>query len=302
MGGLTALTAAAAALAAGVLAAVLLIQRRRMRRLAARMEEFLTTGGKPLDFSVREDSLAPLHNAAAELENQVLLGRERLAEEYQRTSDLTADISHQLKTPLASLRLFCELDSGAHMAEELDQIERMERLIHALLRLERLCADGYEFSFSEHDAAGIVRAAWDSLSSVFPGRRLEIRGEARIRCDAKWMREAYMNLLKNACEHTREGGVITVTLERTPLAFSGSVEDDGGGVPPQDARRLFERFYRVPGQDTGGAGLGLAIVREIIRRHHGAVRAENGEKGLRVVIDMPMIESAVPAAALPRAR
>ena len=292
MGGLTPWIAAVIALAVTAIAlgAALLVQRRRMRRLAERMEDFLVTGRDPLAYSVREDSLAPLYNAAAELENRVLLGRDHLAEEYRRTSELTADISHQLKTPLASLKLFCELDGGAHMAQELAQIERMERLIYSLLRLERLCADGYQFTFEDHDAAAIVRAAWESLEPVFP-RRLEIEGNARIRCDAKWLGEAYLNLLKNACEHTAENGVIRVTLEATPAAFFSTVEDDGGGVSPGDLAHLFERFYRAQGADCGGAGIGLAIVREIIRRHHGAVRAENGEKGLRISIDMPRLEN-----------
>ena len=289
MGGLTIAVIALAVIAAG-LAAVLIVERRRMKALAARIEDFLSINGKPLDFSVREDSLAPLHNAAAELENRVMLAREHLAEECRRASSLTADISHQLKTPLASLRLFCEMDGGAHMAEELHQIERMERLIQSLLRLERLCADGYEFNFAWHEAEPIVRAAWDSLAPMFPGRRLESRGSARIRCDAKWMGEAFLNMLKNACEHTKPGGQVCVSLERTSAAFFCSVEDNGGGAPEEDLRRLFDRFYRVQGQETEGVGIGLAIVKEIIRRHHGVIRAENGEKGLKLVIDMPMIE------------
>ncbi|MBO4298655.1 MAG: hypothetical protein J5602_07595 [Clostridia bacterium] len=291
MGGLTPWAAAAAlGVLAAALAVALLVQRWRMRALAARIEDFLSTGGKPLAFSVREDSLAPLHNAASELENRVMLAREHLAEEERRASALTADISHQLKTPLASLKLFCELDGGAHMEEEIRQIERMERLIQSLLRLERLCADGYEFTFAWHDAEPIVRAAWDSLAPVFPGRRLEIEGAARIRCDAKWMGEAFLNMLKNACEHTKPGGAVRVSLQRTEAAFFCEMEDDGGGAPPGDLRRLFERFYRAPGQETEGAGIGLAIVREIIERHHGSIRAENGRKGLKLIIDMPMVE------------
>lgn len=292
MGGLIPwLIAAALAVAVAVLAASLLVQRRRMKRLADRMEDFLVTGRDPLAFSVREDSLAPLHNAAAELENRVLLAREGLAEEYRRASDFTADISHQLKTPLASLRLFCEMDDGPHKEEALSQIERMEQLIYSLLRLERLCADGYEFAFVDHDAEAIVKAAWDSLAPAYPGRTLTIEGRARIRCDARWLGEAYLNLLKNACEHTKTGGAIRVTLEVTPAAFYSAVEDDGGGVPPGDLARLFTRFYRAQGQENGGAGIGLAIVREIVRRHHGSVRAENGKKGLRILIDMPRLEN-----------
>ena len=140
-----------------VLLIVHLLQRRRIKRLAEQMESFLVSGSDPLKFSVQEDALAPLQNAAAELENQVLLARDQKKEERRATRDLTADISHQLKTPLASLRLFCEMDESAHVNEQLSQIERMERLIQSLLRLERLCADGYEFTFAEQDMASLVR-------------------------------------------------------------------------------------------------------------------------------------------------
>lgn len=287
MGGLIA--AAVLGVLAAVFAALYFLQRRRIALLARRMEDFLVGEEEPLDYSVREDSLAPLHNAAAELENRLLLSREQLREELERTSTLTADISHQLKTPLASLRLFCEMDASAHMDGQISQIERMERLIYALLRLERLCADGYEFVFSVHDVGEIVREAWGSLERVFPGRRLEVVGEASIRCDGKWLGEAFLNLLKNACEHTEEGGVICVKLEATGNAFYATVEDEGGGVPARDLPHLFDRFYRASGRETGGAGIGLAIVQEIIRRHHGSVHAENTDKGLKMSIDIPVL-------------
>ena len=68
------------------------------------------------------------------------------------------------------------------------------------------------------------------------------------------------------------------------------VEDDGGGVDKADLPRLFERFYRAKGAETGGAGLGLAIAREVVLRHHGDMRAENGESGLRVTVTLPVLQ------------
>ena len=218
MGGLIA-AVVILAIALIVLLIVHLLQRRRIKRLAEQMEFFLVSGSDPLKFSVQEDALAPLQNAAAELENQVLLARDQKKEERRTTRDLTADISHQLKTPLASLRLFCEMDESAHVNEQLSQIERMEGLIQSLLRLERLCADGYEFSYAEQDMASLVRESWQGLASVYPNKKLRIGGNATIRCDEKWMGEAYLNLLKNACEHTPDDGVIWVQLDRTEAAF-----------------------------------------------------------------------------------
>ena len=277
-------------IAAAVFAALYFIQKRRIERLAARIEDFLVTGKNALEYSVREDSIAPVHNAAAELENRILLSKEQVRDELKRTSTLIADISHQLKTPLASLKLFCELDEGAHMEAQLGQIERMEKLIYSLLRLERLCADGYDFVFEDHEVGQIIREAWESVCPVWPGRTLKIDGSARIRCDAKWMGEAFLNILKNACEHTGEGGKIHIRLEMTETTFYATIEDNGGGVAQKDLPHLFERFYRAgKKKENGGAGIGLSIVREVVRRHHGDIRAENTGKGLKFTISMPVM-------------
>lgn len=285
MAGLIAVLAVLAALALGV---YVLVQRRRLNRLAESAEDFLVNHGEPLAFSVREDSLAPLHNAVAELENSLLLARDRQTQDAQTTQNMTADISHQLKTPLASLRLFCEMDAAPHMAQQLEQIDRMERLIQALLRLERLCADGYEFTFATHDVSEIIRLRWANLSPGFPKCRLEIAGSASLRCDREWLGEAFANLMKNACEHMPQGGKVTVNLETTETAFFCTLEDEGGGVTKEELPRLFQRFYRAAGTDSRGAGLGLAIVREIIWRHHGTIYAENTSKGLKMCISIPM--------------
>lgn len=278
--------------ALAVVTILYLIQRHRVRKLAAQTDEFLVSNAEPLAFSVREDALAPLHNSIAELENHYLLAREQQTAESRRTTHLISDISHQLKTPLASLRLFCEMDASEHVEPQLAQIERMERLIYALLRLERLCADGYAFRFAESDVREIVLNAWRNVETIWPDRVLEITGEAIIRCDAKWLGEAFLNLLKNACEHTPPNSRIIVRMETTQAAFFCTVEDAGGGVSASDLPHLFERFYRAEGQPNGGSGLGLAIAREIIQRHHGSIRAENAECGLRVSIDIPILNLA----------
>ena len=288
MGGLICACAALGAGLAAMLAAHLL-RRYRLRRLAGQMESFLTGDGKALAFSVREDSLAPLHNAAAELEHQVLVAREQRQQEREAARNLTADISHQLKTPLASLRLFCELDAGPHMVQQLAQIQRMEQLIHSLLVLERMCAGGYPFTFAPHSVAKLVSQAWQGLASVYPGKTLTVTGDAVIRCDGKWLGEAFANLLKNACEHTPANGTVTVQMEATDTVFFCTVSDNGGGVAPSELPRLFERFYRAQSRESKGAGIGLAIVQEIIQRHHGGIYARNIPGGLCMHITIPRL-------------
>lgn len=241
-----------------------------------------------LDVALEEDNLARLQNAISDTQQSLARQRELYTQECARTSNLTADISHQLKTPLTTLRLYTELDGAPHSDECLAQIQRMETLIQALLRLERLCADGYAFTFETADAEVILREQWQSIAPMFPRKSLTVSGSAVIRCDEQWLGEAFGNLLKNACEHCDSS--IHVSLERTEAAFFCTIEDDGGGVSPAELPRLFDRFYRSENQTGNGVGIGLAIVREIVSRHHGTIIAENGEKGLRMTISMPMLD------------
>ena len=267
-----------------------LILNRRIRKLAELVDDFNSGTGEMLDVALEEDALAQLHNGIADTQQALARAKQLNAEECHRTSQLTADISHQLKTPLTTLRLYTELDDAPHAAQCLDQIQRMEDLIGALLRLERLCADGYAFHFGTSDVETIIREQWQGLQAIWPHKKLMLEGSARIRCDENWLGEAFLNLLKNACEHTAEDGVIRVKLERTDAAFFCTVEDNGGGVSPEELPKLFQRFYRAEHQSKNGAGIGLAIVKEIIQRHHGVITAENGREGLKMSISMPMLD------------
>lgn len=262
----------------------------RIRKLAEQVDGFNSGTAQMLDVALQEDALAQLHNGIADTQQALVRAKQLNREECHRTSLLTADISHQLKTPLTTLRLYTELDDPPHADASLGQIQRMEDLIHALLRLERLCADGYKFSFAPADAEDIIREQWNSLQAIWPEKKLIVEGSARIRCDEKWLAEAFQNLLKNACEHTADDGVIRVQLERTDAAFFCVVEDNGGGVAPEELPKLFRRFYRAEHQSKHGAGIGLAIVKEIIQRHHGNITAENGVQGLKMTISMPMLD------------
>ena len=268
----------------------ILRQNHRIRKLSQQVDGFNAGTSEMLDVALEEDNLAQLQNSIADL--QMALGRAKQlnTEECNRTSQLTADISHQLKTPLTTLRLYTELDNAPHAEASLEQIQRMENLIQSLLRLERLCADGYAFHFAPADAESIIREQWQSLQPIWPEKKLILEGTARIRCDENWLGEAFLNLLKNACEHTPANGIIRVQLERTEAAFFCVIEDNGGGVPPEELPKLFQRFYRAQHQSKNGAGIGLAIVKEIIQRHHGNITAENGQQGLKMTISMPMLD------------
>jgi len=241
-------------------------------------------------FSVRDDRFALFENAVLELEARLLMADENRLEERGRTEKLIVDISHQLKTPIAGLKLYCEMDAGAHMEQQLQLLARMEHLIASLLRLEKLRAEGYEFQFEVHELSDIAREAASKVAPLFPERRIEITGAAQLSCDQSWMDEAFTNLIKNACEHTGSNGKIEISFEQADDEALCVFQDNGGGVPSAELPRLFTRFFRSSAsRSPDGAGVGLAIVRAVVEKHHGTVLAENARDGLRVALCLPVL-------------
>ncbi len=282
----------ALALACLVLSSTLIIQHRQIRKLSRQAEGFLDGAEMPLPCALSDGPSARLQNALSRLENALLLSREQTKLEAKRSADLLTDISHQLKTPLASLQLFLELDSGAHLEEEQAQLERMRALISNLLRLERLCADGYTFRFESHDLRALAENCWQPLGLLYPEKQFLISGSAELHCDEIWMGEAITNLLKNACEHTPAQGRVSMELTQFPQEVRLRIRDNGGGVAPEVLPRIFDRFYH--GDHPGhGAGIGLSIVKEIVWRHHGSISAENIPGGLQFTLYFPRLDESL---------
>lgn len=274
----------------GTLLYKLLHQRQIIRRLAQQTDRFLE-GGEALTVSLKEDDLATLQNSLSRLQNRLLLSQEQTKLEAQRSTRLLTDISHQLKTPLSSLRLFVEMDGGDHLEEEVKLLDKLQTLVSSLLRLERLCADGYTFRFAPQDLRSLVENCRASLEPMYPEKDFRITGSASLYCDKTWMAEAITNLLKNACEHTQPTGQIRVTLLETPQEVRCTVSDNGGGVQEADLPLIFERFYQAKGRETTGIGIGLSIVKEIIWRHHGQITARNTRDGLEFAMYFPKLDS-----------
>lgn len=257
-------------------------------RLSEQLNRFLNGEVQTPEFSVRDNRFALFENSVVELENSLLQSRENEREESRRTAQLLADVSHQFKTPLAGLRLYCELDAAPHQKESIQLIEHMEKLIYSLLRLEKLRAGAYDLNFRMLNLEEVAReAAWE-VGMLFPERKIQIKGQALARCDGYWMGEALMNLLKNACEHTGQHGEIVVEIQKVEGGVLIQVSDNGGGVEEAALPHLFRRFSRASANEkTGGVGLGLAIVRAVAQQHHGSVSAANTGGGLCVSMYLP---------------
>lgn len=267
---------------------------KQINNLKENIESFVE-GGEKIEYSTADSNFARLQNAVAELENLLLLEKSNSASQAKSNADFVADISHQLKTPLAGLRLYCEMEQSStptpYTEKELQLIAKMESLVFNLLKLEKIKSDAYTMDFTEHSLDEIVAEIVGNFKPMFPQKEFEINGTAVFRCDKEWMIEAIGNIIKNACEHTDNNGKITVSVSQSEGSVTLVIEDNGGGVPNEQLSLLFNRFYRANNASPESAGIGLAISKAIFEKHHATVTAENSKDGLKITACFPLINA-----------
>ena len=133
----------------------------------------------------------------------------------------------------------------------------------------------------------------DEFRPLFPNKKYTVSGESRFRLDKAWLSEALGNVVKNASEHTAENGKIAITIENSEQSTTVSIKDNGGGVPEEELSKLFQRFHRTENANPNSAGIGLAITKAIVEKHHGTITAENTGEGLNVIMCFPHIDGAI---------
>lgn len=240
----------------------------------------------------------------------------RMTEEVQRSQqtlrDFLANISHELKTPLTSIRGFSEamLDGtiddqvGIERSAKIisDESNRVLRLVQELLDLSRIESGQVSMQQDEIDLNELFGHVGEvfALRSEESGVSLDasIQGQAHIRGDFDRLEQVMNNLLDNAFRHTPEGGTVRVACrDLQPGTLQVTVADTGPGIPLNDLPHLFERFYRGDNQNGArqGYGLGLAISREIVRAHGGEIWATSEPgRGTTFVFTLPTGGRATP--------
>jgi NtrC-family two-component system sensor histidine kinase KinB len=203
-------------------------------------------------------------------------------------TNLVGTVSHELKTPLTGLRMAVYLllektlgplaPAQREMLESArDDADRLLRILDSLLDLTRLEAGASALDRARIPVGPLLRAIADEARPFVAaaGQKLVIRevpGLGDVSADAGRLRHVFINLLSNASKYSEAGGTITLSAASAPLGFVRfAVHDEGGAIPPEAVGRLFDRFYRVPGQSKPGAGIGLAIAREIVVAHGGSI-------------------------------
>lgn len=202
-----------------------------------------------------------------------------------------SDISHQLKTPLTSMSVMTELLQSESLPAEkrleftrsiLVQIQRLEWLVSSLLRMAQLDAGSLQFKATDVEMRAIVEHALRHLLIPIEVKDLvlevDIPDEVTIHCDPNWTAEALTNVIKNAVEHTPEGGKIQIRGEQNIMYELIEVRDSGAGISRTDLPHIFERFYKANSAAKESIGIGLAMSKSLLQRQSASitVRSEEG--------------------------
>ena len=279
-------------LAAGVLGSTAAYFARRQKRLeeaAAQVRALLDGDATARLDSGREGQLYRLFHEVNEMAAVLNAHADREQREKQFLKNTMADISHQLKTPLAALNIYNGLlQAGTDDAENVrelaelseQELDRMEQLVQSLLKLTRLDAGTVQLEKTEQDLQGLLEqtARPFACRARQEQKQLAVAAEQGVClcCDRVWMREAVGNLIKNALDHTRAGDTVTVEGSRFADFVRIRVVDTGTGIHPEDLPHLFKRFYRSRfAQDTPGIGLGLPLAKSIVEVHGGTLEVES---------------------------
>jgi signal transduction histidine kinase len=259
----------------------------------------------------------------------VAIGQLRRQQELVRLrDDFVSGVSHELRTPLAQIRLFADLLESGRLATG-EQRSRSIRIINEeSRRLTWLVENILHFSRSQRgagriapqpaEAAPLVREIVDAFAPLARERdaRFEVTADEGVvvRVDADALRQVLLNLLDNAVKYGPPGQTVRVRLELRGLALRVSVDDRGPGVPFEERSQVWEPYRRLPRDAegaTGGSGIGLAVVRDLVELHGGRVGvAQAPGGGARFWIELPYamhagpsdeaVESAAPARAVAR--
>lgn len=274
-------------------------RQKRIQGICGYMEE-LARGNYRLDIRENsDDELSGLKNEVYKLTVFFREQAEKAAANRRALADSVADISHQLKTPLTSVTVLVDdladnedMDENTRrrfLAEISSQISGVSWLVTAMLKLSRLDAGVVELERKPLKLHALIEEVCGRMELPAELAEVELRREIpeeiQIFGDGQWLTEAFLNVVKNAVEHSEPGGTVEIGAQENDVYTMVTVKNRGEVIPEEDQKHLFERFYRGSTAGKDSVGIGLALTREILKQQNGTVSVESdAEKGTRFFI------------------
>lgn len=301
-----------------------------VEKTAEMMDELMKDADRDMNTTLEEGSIGILNSNFEKLVNMFREGKRREAEEKEFLKDVMSDISHQLKTPLASLNVFIDLllndkleteeEKKKILSEAENQMSRMEWMVLSMLKLARIEARVIDFDIKKASVStiiGEVQSAVHYLTDAknqkimitFPDMRdgtdkdaeerdgreqdgTDDNREIYVMADPEWLTEALINIVKNASDYSDEGSDIEMRVETNNVFTRIYIEDHGMGIPESELPNIFKRFYRVSNEvNPNSVGIGLALSKSIVEGLNGQIRVNSKIKeGTEFQIQIPTAE------------
>lgn len=218
-------------------------------------------------------------------------------------ADSIADISHQLKTPLTSMMVMCELlenEENPDKRQEFvavinNQLSKMKWLITNILKISKLDADATEFKREEVSISKVLDDSLKPFALTAELKNIAIQNGANdfvFNGDENWTVEAVSNIVKNCLEHTNDGGKIIIASGSTNLYNKLTISDNGCGIAEEDLPHIFERFYYGKNSSKDSVGIGLALAKTVFEKENASVSVES-EQGIGSVFEIRFYKSVV---------
>lgn len=227
----------------------------------------------------------------------------------QVRKDFVANVSHELKTPVTSIKGFSEtLLYGAYKNEETllsfleiihKESNRLQMLINDLLDLSKVEKVGYEVNLQKVRLNDVLNRSIEMTAHLIDEKEMELTStiddSVEVLGDGNRLMQIMMNLLTNAITYSSERTTVNVSIDKNDKYGIFKIQDQGMGISKEETSRIFERFYRVDrarSRNSGGTGLGLAIVKHLVEAHHGLIKVESEVgKGTCFIVYIPLVKS-----------
>lgn len=264
-----------------------LIQEKELKEINEYIKE---VNNKNYSLKIEDNKDGELSRLRNELYKTTVILREAAEnseEEKEKLSIAIADISHQLKTPLTSIRIMLDnISDNPDMPQEIredfiqdisKQVEHMSSLVISLLKTAKFDAGTIKMENEEIDAKKLIDSVINNLAILIEIKEIEvitkIDEKAIFIADYKWQQEALTNILKNAIEHSQPKSNIYIIVENTSIFLEIKIKDEGQGIEQKDLKHIFERFYKAKNCNEDSIGIGLSLAKTIIEQNNGYIKA-----------------------------